>query len=310
MPGPYEAYGITIRSEWPLGGVPTASRSAVDVEIRSGSPSFLEAAASEAIPQLRDVGWFRHGFLADGSVYLCWRDLFEFVISSDGRTIRGRPLQAATLEAFQVYLLGQALSFSLLRLGFEPLHVTAVEFDEGAVAFTGEPGLGKSSLAAACLAAGARLVTDDVAVIVLGTDPPLVHPGPRRIKLFPKVADRLVPELSPEAQLNDLTPKLILSVPEARAVQSPTPLSLLYDLRRTSARQVTSRALTPRAAFLATMRSAFNLMVTDTERQKIQVRFAADLVERLPIRSLTYRRDIRTVGRVVERVRADIRRLG
>jgi hypothetical protein len=58
------------------------------------------------------------------------------------------------------------------------------------------------------------------------------------------------------------------------------------------------------------MRSAFNLMVTDTERQKIQVRFAADLVERLPIRSLTYRRDIRTVGRVVERVRADIRRLG
>jgi hypothetical protein len=153
-------------------------------------------------------------------------------------------------------------------------------------------------------------VTDDVAVIVRGTDSPLVHPGPRRIKLFPKVADRLVPELSPEAQLNDLTPKLILSVPEARAVQSPTPLSLLYDLRRTSARQVTSRALTPRAAFLATMRSAFNLMVTDTERQKIQVRFAADLVERLPIRSLTYRRDIRTVGRVVERVRADIRRLG
>jgi hypothetical protein len=242
-------------------------------------------------------------------VYLCWRDLFEFVVSSDGRSICARPLQAATLEAFQVYLLGQALSFSLLRFGFEPLHVTVVEFDEGAVAFAGEPGLGKSSLAAACLAAGARLVTDDVAVIVPGSDPPLVHPGPRRIKLFPKVADRLVPGLFPEAQLNDLTPKLILSVPEAKVVDSPTPLSLLYDLRRTSARQVTSRALTPRAAFLATMRSAFNVMVSDADRQKNQVVFAADLIERLPMRSLSYRRDIRTVGKVVERVRADIRRL-
>jgi hypothetical protein len=51
-------------------------------------------------------------------------------------------------------------------------------------------------------------------------------------------------------------------------------------------------------------------MLTDTERQENQVRFAADLIERLPMRSLTYRRDLRTVGKVVERVRADIRRLG
>jgi hypothetical protein len=305
----YEIYGLLVRSEWPLRGLPTASGSDVDVEIRRGSPAFLRTAASEAGPRMWDDGWFRHGFLGDGSVYLCWRGLFEFVISSDGHTIRGRLLPAGTLEAFQVYLLGQALSFSLIRLGFEPLHVTAVAFDEGTVAFTGEPGLGKSTLAAACLAGGARLVTDDVAVIVPGSDPPLVHPGPRRIKLFPKVANRLVPDLSPEAQLNDLTPKLILSVPGALVVHSPTPLSLLYDLRRTTAQQVTSRALTPRAAFLAITRAAFNVMLTDAHRRENQVRFAADLVGRLPIRSLTYRRDIRAIGQAVERVRADIRRL-
>ena len=307
--GVYEAYGLVVRSELPLLGLPTTRRTEVDVEIGIGSAAFLKTAASQATSTLRDDGWFRHGFLEDGSVYLCWRDLFEFVISPDGRLIRGRPLRAATLEAFQVYLLGQALSFSLLRLGFEPLHVTAVAFDEGAVGFAGEPGQGKSTLAAACLSAGARLVTDDVAVIIPGSGPPLVHPGPWRIKLFPKVASRFLPELSAEARLNDMTPKLVLSLPSAKVVDAPTPLSVLYDLRRTAAGRVTSRALTPRAAFLATTRSAFNVMLTDTGRQTNQVRFAADLVERLPIRSLSYRRDIRSVGRVIERVRADLNRL-
>jgi hypothetical protein len=308
--GVYEAYGVVVRSEWPLRGLPTTRCADIDVEIGVGAPATLRRAASCAVPTLRDDRWFRYGTLPDGSVYLCWRELFEFIISPDGRKILGRPLRTATLEAFQVYLLGQALSFSLLRLGYEPLHVTAVAFDQGAVGFAGEPGQGKSTLAAACLSSGARLVTDDVAVFVPGSDPPLVHPGPHRLKLFPNVASRFVPDLSAEAQLNDITPKLILSVPATRVVEGPTPLRLLYDLRRTSARRVTSRPLTPRAAFLLTARSAFNVMLTDTERQENQVRFAADLIERLPMRSLTYRRDLRTVGKVVERVRADIRRLG
>ena len=54
------------------------------------------------------------------------------------------------------------LSFSLLSLGYEPLHATAVVVDGEAVAFLGDCGYGKSTLGAAFLARGFPLLTDDV----------------------------------------------------------------------------------------------------------------------------------------------------
>jgi len=51
----------------------------------------------------------------------------------------------------------------------------------------GDSGHGKSSLAACFLAAGHRLLTDDLLVIGESGDYLMAHPGPPRIKLFPAV---------------------------------------------------------------------------------------------------------------------------
>ena len=52
-----------------------------------------------------------------------------------------------------------------------------------AVAFLGDSGFGKSSLAAYLLSAGDRLVTDDL-LLLQESEGFLAYPGPPRIKLF------------------------------------------------------------------------------------------------------------------------------
>ncbi|MFB3074256.1 MAG: hypothetical protein ACE1Z6_03640, partial [Candidatus Methylomirabilales bacterium] len=109
--------------------------------------------------------WFQHLRLPDGSDYLRWSGLFEFLVSADGRRIACRELECASPESFQTYLIGQVLSFALVKRGIEPLHSTTVVIDGKAVAFLGDSGYGKSSLGAAFLQAGYPLLTDDLLVL-------------------------------------------------------------------------------------------------------------------------------------------------
>src|SRR5712691_6556991 len=90
--------------------------------------------------------WPRGVLLADGQTYVRRSDRFEFLISADGRAIAARALGHSPREAFHTYLLGQALSFALIKQGFDPLHATTIAIDGAAVAFLGDSGYGKSSL--------------------------------------------------------------------------------------------------------------------------------------------------------------------
>jgi hypothetical protein len=73
----------------------------------------------------------------DGSDYLCWKNLFEFTVSADGRSVVCGPLDQSTNESLETYLLGPVLSFALAKQGREPLHATAVIVDGKAIAFLG-----------------------------------------------------------------------------------------------------------------------------------------------------------------------------
>src|ERR1700720_695817 len=164
----YWAYGVAIRSELPL-PLPEMRRpietALFEVAIRVSHES-LSGAIPEGVTLQRN-SWSGFDFVQfpDGSTYVRWEDVGEVLISKNGRSIACHPFQQTDSESFHVYLLGQALSFALVKSGFEPLHATAVVVEDQAVAFLGDCGFGKSTLAAAFLQAGHRLLTDDILLL-------------------------------------------------------------------------------------------------------------------------------------------------
>src|SRR4029079_12895080 len=98
--------------------------------------------------------------LPDGSAYRRWRGLFEFLVTPDARRIYAQTLHPIEDEALLAYLMVDALSFSMVRLGWEPLHATAVMTEHGVAAFLGNSGDGKCTLAALPLRHGDDAVDD------------------------------------------------------------------------------------------------------------------------------------------------------
>jgi hypothetical protein len=258
-------------------------------------------------------GWFRCLRLDDGTTYLRWSGLFEFLISPDGREILFYRHKNATHESLRVYLLGQVLSFSLLARGIESLHGTVVVVADGAVALVGDCGYGKSTLAAAMLARGCPVLTDDVITMRDAADGCWIEPGVPRLKLFPSVARRVLPGTRAGTPMNNRTRKLVLPLAGSQVVGRPTRLKAIYVLaapvRGARGSRPRIQPLTGRRAFLEVVRAAYNLLVVRGDRLAGQFQFANELVARVPIRRLTYPRKLSQLPAVCDAVLSDLARM-
>ncbi len=294
--GTYRLYGLAVRS--PLALPCPRWRGAPDVELTARRDGDFTPPAEDG-----RGAWFWHRRLADGSTYLRWRGLAEFLIDRGGRSIDWRALAPRSEEAFRGYLLSQVLSFSLLARRREPLHASAVAVPGGAIGFLGDCGEGKSSLAAAFLRAGHRLVTDDLLVLCRRKGGYLVEPGVARIKLFPAVARRLLGVRRPARRMNPGTTKLVLRVPRALAARRPLPLHTLYVVAR--GRSVRVSPVGPAVACLEILRAAFNTVSLERARLARQFRFARALARGVRIRRITYPRRLSGIGEVREAILED-----
>lgn len=79
---------------------------------------------------------------------------------------------------------GTVISFLLTMRGHHVLHASAIQLEDRAVAFVGESGQGKTTVAAMLCCQGARLVTDDVLRVDL-EPAPIVHRGGPELRLRP-----------------------------------------------------------------------------------------------------------------------------
>ncbi len=115
----------------------------------------------------------------------------EFAISRDGKTIAWHPCERSLPEVARVDVLGRVLSVALHASGTLPLHGSAVQFDTGVATFIAPKRHGKSTLAAALVRAGARLVTDDTLAVDPGP-PAMAHSGIHSMRLYSDSAERLI----------------------------------------------------------------------------------------------------------------------
>jgi hypothetical protein len=215
-------------------------------------------------------------------------------------------------ESFYVYLLGQGLSFALLKQGFEPLHGTAVVIDGEAVALVADCGRGKSTLAAAFVKAGHSLLTDDVLMLHAAGTRVMAFPGPARVKLFPKVARALLAHPAGGAAMNSQTSKRVLPLAEMHVQDRPVPLAAIYEIQPPPGApgrcHIQVKPVAGRDAAIAIVQAAFNCRVVTRPRLARQFMAAASLAERVPMRRLSYPRQLDRLPEVVRAIMADLQR--
>lgn len=310
----YETYGVYLKSYRPLLLPQTHGRETglAAVELSDGMTTLFRQVSRKAMEQSRNENWFRCIRLSDGSEYLRWSGLFEFLVSADGRRIVCHRLNRASDDAFQTYLLGQVLSFALLKHGIEPLHSTTVVINDEAVAFLGDCGYGKSSLGAAFLQAGHSLLTDDLLVVKEEENRFLAYPGPPRIKLFPKIARSLLGKRVNGTPMNHQTPKLVIPLSENETVspRGVVPLRAIYVIKppsaRSSSHNISFRALSSRRACVELLRNTFNTVVIEPQRLKRQFDLATRLAARVPVKILSYPREISRISEVRESILREV----
>jgi hypothetical protein len=308
----YSVYGISLRSEAPLSLPEPGGPGLLEIELRAGPSSLFSKAAEGATLRPTPSAWYRHAHLPDGSTYLRWEDLAEFLVSADGLRITFGWIGPASWEAFQVYLLGQALSFALVKRGYEPLHATSVVVEGKAVVFLGDSGFGKSSLAACFLRAGHPLLTDDLLMLREGLEGFTAYPGPPRIKLFPDMARRHLGERVTGPPMNLETEKRVIALEPHQRCLTPVPLGAIYALAspREVARKQRIRIdkMSSRQAFVSLVANTFNYLMVGTDRLHRQFEETARLADVVPVKKLVYPRRHGSLPLVRESILADLSR--
>lgn len=228
MTSRYVAYGSLLESDIPLPNLPAAPTA-------DGAPRWRIVRESELAPMQAakelgrepiygDVAAVLHGH-RDG-LRISVGDTGSFDVGVDG-IIRAQPLETATDAFVRAHLLGRVLPTALHHEGWMPLHASAVLTREGVVAFLGPKGLGKSSLAAAMVEAGAHLVTDDT-LPVEPSQPPRAWPGLQSLRLRADVRETLA--LDDAAITPHDAERAALAVGPERRSTRPHPLAALFLL--------------------------------------------------------------------------------
>jgi hypothetical protein len=308
----YGVYGITLRSEIRLALPEYPCAGLAEIELRMQGPAFFSEAVRGAPLKWSHYSTYQYAHLKDGSSYVRWDDIGEFLVSSDGRLITCGHLSDAPGESFQVYLLGQALSFALVRSGFEPFHGTCVVVNGEAVAFLGDSGFGKSSLAAYFLSAGDRLLTDDLLLLQERPEGFLAYPGPPRIKLLPDMAHRYLGGVECGVPMNPQTPKLVLPLGREKICDSPVFLRAIYELspphEMQDSQKVEFESLTTREAFVELSCNTFNYVILDGDRVHRQFKETTRIVNAVPVKRLMHPRSLESLPLVRETILEDLRR--
>lgn len=182
----YSAYGMLISSDIALPELSAGliGDGAADVEVR--------------------LGVTPHDGLADGkqiAPYI-WAGSTDFLLEvpgiarflvSSGKRIIVQPIGDIDEESVRVFLLGSAIGALLFQRGLFVLHGNGIEIDGKCLICVGPSGIGKSTLTAAFLQRGYRVLADDVMPI---DGNGMAVPGFPRIKLWQDVADKLGIETS------------------------------------------------------------------------------------------------------------------
>ncbi|MEZ0242582.1 MAG: hypothetical protein ACAH11_04360 [Sphingomonas sp.] len=228
----------------------------------------------------------------------------------DGRQITIDPQMDVNAPDVRLFLLGTPLGLIYLHRGMVPLHAAAVEIDGEAVLMAGSSRVGKSTLAAAFVRNGYRMVSDDVAPLEFTDTGIQVYPSLRRIRLWADALEGLGIHGELERCRGGIE-KFSQPVLEGTATEPLRPTALIHLRRQADSvgemmfRRIRGRAATNELGLQVYRRRAMGAILGDASTLTLLSRAAATIPQHYMLsRPLRFADLDRTVEAIVETVRA------
>lgn len=280
-------YGLNISSDLPLYQLrPVPAGGRIDVEVllgawippEDGRPSGRLILHLETSKQHYTVTEVDGGYVA--RFYGSCDIAFDAALSR----LTIRPVVGVDLKLLSVLVAGTALALLLTMRGDVVLHASAVQVDQGAVAFIGGSGMGKSTMATLCCARGALLITDDVLRMSLAEDRLTCALGATEVRLRKSAEDLLARFETPPDRRSTGDARDALAT--MTAVDQRIPLEAIVvpipDKAAAAGSTLVSR-LPAADALLLLSRFPRLLGWTDTEAIRRQFYQLADVVTKVPV---------------------------
>lgn len=219
--------GYVLRSAIPLPELEVCDAPARSVLTWTCGPVDVPAAANRLIHRwVTDAGDTWVQMATCGAAYVLRFSLgITFVI--EGTSIGWSVDSGAPSDTIRHLLLDQVLPLAMSTRGEYVLHAAAVVVGGGAVVFAGPSGRGKSTLAASCVAYGARLLADDCVRVTPSVGGFVAHPSYPGLRLWADSAAGV--DAAARRPVAHYTTKLRVS---SQVMRSAAPLSRIYLLER------------------------------------------------------------------------------
>lgn len=265
---------------------------------------FKELSERPAIDfKLNPKNWFGYKKLENGDLFIEWFKHFSFLVKSGGLSItcfcNGENLQVST------YLWTQVFSFALLEQGFESLHGTQISKDDITLAFIGDCGRGKSTLASHFISKGWQLIGDDLIVFnrtgFTESTPNTLYcyPGDPYLKLQPRIMNRYFADAENTVVLNRFTKKKIIAFTPHSF--TPRPLTRIFYINRPN-KNMSIRKLTKLESFWVLNENVFNTVDFNQARKKVLFTWLTEINARANVSELNYPRNFKILDQLEDQI--------
>ncbi|AFZ00937.1 Hpr(Ser) kinase/phosphatase [Calothrix sp. PCC 6303] len=240
------------------------------------------------------------GIIEDGTAQVC-RFLVEF-----GQQIVVEPTPGIEEDILHPLILGPIFAILLRQRGLLALHASCVVIDNGAVAFLGYSGWGKSTLANAFYNQGYSLLTDDVMAIQVGAKDVITFPGYPYVRLLPDSAASLGYEFEKLDFIHTGALKrnniLTQGFPE-----KPLPLKRVYVLENIGRSHNQIEPIQPQEAFVEMLRhSRVTNVLTNEDFVSSHLRQCTELIKKVPISRLKRQHSLAALPDLVKLIEEDL----
>ncbi len=265
---------------------------------------------------------FHHYMIDDGTVWtefhrsekgylLRFPDLADFEVSVDGKEVVSHPTGGVDEATVEHLYINQLVPLAMSRQGRPSFHASVVTVPDGAVAFLGKTGMGKSTLAASFALHESAFLTDDALLIEETNDGCLVLPSHASLRLWEDSVEALIEADAPQADVISYSSKArILAGGALTFHDEQLPLLAAFVLGDEPSTDVSIRTLAGLDRYMSWLENSFVLDVTDQQLLSQHFKWTDRISASVPTFALDYPRDYGILPDVRRAVRYQVAALG